>query len=162
MKTPGLHIGRREECREGFSGFAQERFHSCVDRALWLWNSPPQSLVVQMKSIDLSMSGQWIYLPGDYQGWHTNGDIPGQRIYYSWASESNKSGMRFMVDGQIIESPDKQGWNRRAFTPPIWHSVYCDCIRASVGFINRTDIGRFDDHLEPVSAENVEDLFPAA
>jgi len=158
MISPQLHISKREECRSGFAGMSINRDTSVTDRALWIWSSPPQDLVVSMREAGYGVSGKWIYLPGDYQGWHTNADVPGQRIYLSWASESNKSGMKFLVDDQIIDSPDKEGWNIRVFTPPVWHSVYCDCIRASVGFITR-DIDRFiADALQPRSLQSLDEL----
>jgi len=157
---PNLYIGEREENRGGFAGFESSTYTSTNDRALWLWRSPPKNLAIHMISCGCKISGCWLYFPNDYQGWHTNGDILGQRIYFSWASESNKSGMRFYIDGKIIDSPDKEGWNRRIFTPPIWHSVYSNCIRASVGFLSTQN--HYVDSLQPETSDNVEDLFPIA
>lgn len=112
---------------------------SCEDRRLHLWKNAPKS-IIQYAKHQLGgdgPSGCWIYTAGGYQGWHTNSDVPGQRLYVAWAEASGKSGMRFLVDGAVVESPDQAGWNVRLFTPPIWHSVYANCLRASVGFICR-------------------------
>jgi len=155
-----LYIGAREEKRNGFSGFGTNRDNSCEDRSLWIWASPPQILIAHMQTLGYHVSGNWLYFPGDYQGWHTNSDYPGQRLYFSWASESNKSGMKFFVNGELIDSPDLEGWNLRVFTPPIWHSVYSECVRASVGFVGTQRRTICPDSLQPVSAQNVEDLFP--
>lgn len=155
-----LHMGERLENRSSeFAGFHVDRNAANYDCAMFIWKSPPRLLEEHMEQFGYRKSGCFLYLPSDYQGWHTNSNFPAQRVYFAWASESNKSGMKFWVDGQIIDSPDKEGWNRRSFTAPIWHCVYSDCIRASVGFMSRQkDI--IGDSMQPISSKNLEDLFP--
>ena len=70
-------------------------------------------------------------------GWHTNYKAPGLRVYL--AHSDGISGMRFFVDGKIIDSPDKPGWNLREFfidpEDPLWHCVYSEtATRLSLGF----------------------------
>jgi hypothetical protein len=155
-----LHIGERLENRTNpFFGFHINRDAATFDSSMFLWKSSPEILEQYMERFGYRKSGCFLYLPYDYQGWHTNGNIPAQRIYFAWASESNKSGMKFWLNGEIIDSPDKEGWNRRSFTAPIWHCVYSNCIRASVGFMSRQkDI--IEDFMQPVSSPNLEDLLP--
>lgn len=123
---------------------------SCKDRRLYLWKNVPKTIVNCVKTTLAGdgPSGCWIYTAGGYQGWHTNSDVPGQRLYAAWAETAGKSGMRFCVDGKIIDSPDQAGWNVRLFTPPLWHSVYADCLRVSVGFICRSST--LPDTLTPI------------
>jgi hypothetical protein len=43
--------------------------------------------------------------------------------------------MKFFINDIVVDSPDNKGWNIRLFNPPVWHMVYSDCTRASIGFI---------------------------
>jgi hypothetical protein len=160
MNNISLHIGERlEDHSSVFAGFKVDRNTATNDRAMWHWKSPPEILSQHMEKFGYRKSGCWLYMPGDYQGWHTNSEPAAQRVYYSWASENNKSGMKFKVNGQLIDSPDQEGWNRRSFTTPVWHCVYSNCIRASIGFMSRQkDI--IEDSFQPVSSHNLEDLLP--
>lgn len=157
---PVIITGPKESASAPIATFDVDRETSTSDRSLWSWKSVPKELDGYMRSIGGFLSGAWVYSPGDYQGWHTNSSPLGQRVYLSWASDHAKSGMRFVVDNQIIDSPDHAGWNLRAFTPPIWHSVYCDCTRVSVGymFAERWSC----DIIQPIKVSYVEDLAPAA
>lgn len=80
-----------------------------------------------------TISGGSIYPPNGWMGWHTNGNWPGQRLYASW-SENGNSGMLWFVNGQTIADYDKPGWNIRVFNCPVWHAVFSNCWRASVGW----------------------------
>jgi hypothetical protein len=115
---------------------------SCQDRRLYVWKNPPRDIIDYVKNTlgGSGPSGNWIYQKGGYQGWHTNSNVLGQRLYVSWAEENAKSGMKFFIDNQVVDSPDYQGWNIRLFTPPVWHSVYADCLRVSLGFIFKESI----------------------
>lgn len=156
LKTikPNIELGTREVYKtdiisEPPINFTKDVPVSTLDRKLFVWKNPPESLVSYLRDSGCSgPSGNWIYYPGDYQGWHTNSDVPGQRLYVAWASESYQSGMRFIVDNQEIYSPDKKGWNIRLFTPPVWHMVYSNCIRASVGFIIKSS--NIPDVIQPI------------
>lgn len=144
LSDPILEYGSREDDQSKIVNISPNHDNVTVstkDRKLSIWKNPPVELVQSCRDIGgRGPSGNWIYGPGDYQGWHTNSDVLGQRLYISWASEDKKSGMRFYVNDAIIDSPDNKGWNIRLFNPPVWHMVYSNCIRASIGFIFNPDI----------------------
>jgi len=139
LPDPILQYGSREDDQSNITKIKPNHIDVTVstkDRKLSIWQNAPKELVDLCKNLGgKGPSGNWIYGPGDYQGWHTNSDVLGQRLYVSWASENKKSGMKFFVNDTIIDSPDNKGWNIRLFNPPVWHMVYSDCIRASIGFI---------------------------
>lgn len=139
LPDPILEYGHREDNQSNIIKIKPNHIDVTVstkDRKLSIWQNASQELIDLCKNLGgKGPSGNWIYGPGDYQGWHTNSDVLGQRLYVSWASENKKSGMKFFVNDTIIDSPDNKGWNIRLFNPPIWHMVYSDCIRASIGFI---------------------------
>jgi hypothetical protein len=83
----------------------------------------------------VGISGRIWYPKNGYMGWHTNGDHPGYRMYASWSNEGGKSFFRYKENDKIITSYDKQGWNYRLFKVPIWHCVYSDTNRISLGFV---------------------------
>lgn len=84
-------------------------------------------------------SGHFWYPPGGYMGWHTNSGAPGWRVYLTHASESNKSFFRYRdpENGNIVTSSD-ENWDVRLFRVepgnPIWHSVYSQTDRFSLGY----------------------------
>ena len=86
---------------------------------------------------NIRISGRNIYPPGGHLGWHTNSNHPGKRIYLTHVEEGNKSFFRYIKDRQQITSYDKPGWNMREFEiddNPLWHCVYTDVERLSIGF----------------------------
>lgn len=92
--------------------------------------------------LEVSRSGHFWYPQGGYMGWHTNSGAPGWRIYITHARESGKSFFRYREPdtGQVITSMDDE-WNVRAFridpAIPLWHAVYSDTDRFSLGYIVR-------------------------
>lgn len=80
-----------------------------------------------------TITGAFVYPPGGGQGWHTNSNLPGIRVYAAW-SENGNSGMVFYENGEIRVDRDKPGWNVRAFKVPCWHAVWAECWRISIGF----------------------------
>ena len=96
-------------------------------------------LYKEYKDYSIVQSGNYWYRKLNYMGWHTNADHPYLRIYFSFASEDNKSYFSYLDEnGEIIKSYDKAGWNLRKFqiskSDPLWHCVYSDAERISVGF----------------------------
>ena len=87
-------------------------------------------------------SGIFWCKPNDYCGWHTNSDSPGERIYFVWAEEDNKSFFRYKDTdtGEIITKWEKKGWQINRFKIPIedeklfWHCVGSYTNRFSIGF----------------------------
>lgn len=152
LPDPVLEYGSREDDQSKIVNISPNHKDVTVstqDRKLSIWRNPPVELVQSCRDIGgRGPSGIWIYGPGDYQGWHTNSNVPGQRLYISWASEDKKSGMKFFVNDTIIDSPDNKGWNIRLFNPPVWHMVYSDCLRASLGFIFNPYIS--EEILQPI------------
>jgi hypothetical protein len=92
--------------------------------------------------LEVSRSGHFWYPPGGYMGWHTNSAAPGWRIYITHAREPGKSFFRYREPdtGNVITSMDDE-WNVRIFridpAVPLWHAVYSDTDRFSLGYIVR-------------------------
>jgi len=88
----------------------------------------------------IGISGRTWYPSNGYMGWHTNLDSQGYRLYCAHSREENKSFFRYRdpQSGKIITSTDKQGWNFRMFNitkeTPVWHCVYSETDRVSIGF----------------------------
>lgn len=85
-------------------------------------------------------SGLFWYPPGGYCGWHTNNNREGERMYFAWAHEANKSFFRRWdaEKNEIITDWDKKGLNIHRFTvskeKPCWHCVGSWTNRFSLGF----------------------------
>lgn len=152
LPDPILEYGSREDDQSrvvNISPHHNDVTVSTKDRKLSVWKNAPAELVRLCRNMGgHGPSGNWIYNEGDYQGWHTNSDILGQRVYVAWASEDKKSGMKFFINDAVVDSPDHKGWNLRLFNPPVWHMVYSDCIRASIGFIFSNDLDQ--ERIQPV------------
>ena len=92
--------------------------------------------------LEVSRSGHFWYPQGGYMGWHTNSGAPGWRIYITHAMKAGKSFFRYRdpETGQVITSMDDE-WNVRVFridpVVPLWHAVYSDTDRFSLGYIVR-------------------------
>ena len=90
--------------------------------------------------LTVSCSGHLWYPPGGYMGWHTNSGAPGWRMYISYAEEPGKSFFRYRdpITHDIVTSWDDR-WNVRLFEiradMPLWHAVYSDTHRFSVGYV---------------------------
>ncbi|WP_234775673.1 hypothetical protein [Paraburkholderia tropica] len=91
------------------------------------------------RSIYRTSNGVW-YPRNGFMGWHTNNNLPGLRLYLTYADEMEMSFFRYMdpVTRKIITSFDKKGWALRLFCIPqdgfFWHCVYSDCNRYSLGW----------------------------
>lgn len=104
-------------------------------------------LVLEMAKVypksSIQLSGMFLYpKDGGYMGWHTNSDAPCTRVYITHVEEGEKSFFRYRLGGEYVTSWDKTGWNLRQFEvtkeQPLWHCVYAEVPRLSVGFrINR-------------------------
>lgn len=107
---------------------------------------------------DKAITGGFEYNPGDQQQWHTNWNLPGARCYLVW-SENGNSGMRFIINGEIITSQDIPGWQYRIFNVPQPHCVFADCKRYSYGwYVDHTD----NEIIYPVGLKNAEDVLQFA
>ena len=78
-----------------------------------------------------------LYPPHSQMKWHTNSDIVGRRIYYTYTE--GKAVFRYRdVDGTIKEDWDNVGWTVRSFTIDpkqlFWHSVWTEKRRFAFGF----------------------------
>jgi hypothetical protein len=87
-------------------------------------------------------SGHYWYPPGSYMGWHTNSRFPGWRLYLTWAEEPGRAFFRYRDpdNGEIVTSLD-ECLTLRVFRvsreKPIWHAVYSQTHRFSLGYIVR-------------------------
>ena len=99
-------------------------------------------------NMTVSNSGHFWYPPGGYMGWHTNSFNPGWRLYITYVDEPGKSFFRYRdpSTGKIVTSMDEQ-WDFRMFRvdrdEPLWHAVYSETNRFSMGYIVRTRSLRF-------------------
>lgn len=84
-------------------------------------------------------SGCFWYPPGGYMGWHTDFCKPGWRLYVTFVSEPDRSFFRYRNPdtGNVVTDHDRQ-WSFRLFrvrpTRLLWHAVYSDTHRFSVGY----------------------------
>ena len=91
---------------------------------------------------EASHRGFYLYPPNSYCGWHTNSGYIGERFYLSWCKEGNKSFFRYQdpKTKEIHTKWEKAGWNINRFKISnkedelLWHCVYSDTIRISIGF----------------------------
>lgn len=85
-------------------------------------------------------SGHFWYPPGAYMGWHTNSRAPGWRLYLSHAETERRSFLRYRDpdSGEVVTAWDGP-WNARLFRirkeKPLWHAVWSDTNRFSLGYV---------------------------
>jgi len=97
-------------------------------------------LFARESGITLSPSGHLWYPPGGWMGWHTNSRAPGWRLYISYAELPGLSFFRYREpgSGEIVTLTDAE-WNLRLFRihheRPLWHAVYSDTHRFSLGYL---------------------------
>ena len=85
------------------------------------------------------MSGYFLYEKNQAMEWHTNSDEPCLRMYFAHAPEDKKSFFRYMNHNREVKtSYDRKGWSYRLFNitkeDPLWHCVYSETDRYSIGF----------------------------
>ena len=91
------------------------------------------------KKLTVNSSGFFLYPPKCWMGWHTNAQNPGWRMYVTYADEPGKSFIRYRdpATGTIHTSWDK-GVDVRLFRvdtkTPLWHTIYSDTHRFSIGY----------------------------
>ncbi|MES2625359.1 MAG: hypothetical protein V4628_08780 [Pseudomonadota bacterium] len=99
-----------------------------------------QDIFAYDDKLSIVPSGHFWYPAGAYMGWHTNSRVPGWRIYINYAEENGKSFFRYKhhLTGEIVTLWDEQ-WNMRVFrvtaTEPLWHCVYSNTNRFSLGYM---------------------------
>jgi hypothetical protein len=92
------------------------------------------------RNLVVGSSGHFWYPTGSYMAWHTNSGVPGWRMYINYAEEPGKSFFRYRDPntGAIVTLWDKR-WNIRLFRitrdNPLWHAVYSDTNRFSLGYV---------------------------
>ena len=86
--------------------------------------------------------GIFYYPPYAECYWHTNSDVPGKRVYLTWAEDDDKSFFKYYdnTTEKIVTKYDKKGWNINEFDIPeegyFWHYIATkDTKRKSLGFI---------------------------
>ena len=102
-----------------------------------------------------------IYPPGGYVGCHTNADVPGRNIIFTW-SKTGEGLFRYKnyTKGYNFDIPDYKGWNVKSFDwyshgetdkeGYSWHCAGSECLRATLAFVI---------HSNPMSDEMLEDDF---
>lgn len=83
-------------------------------------------------------SGHFLYPPGGYMSWHTNSDMPCERVYIAVVDKLNRSCFKYIDNYQLVEDWDNEPIVIRRFTcsdsKPFWHAVYSECNRYSFGY----------------------------
>lgn len=92
---------------------------------------------VQLVGAETS-SNAILYRPQSVMGWHTNSDMIGQRIYYTY-TEGSAAFMYLNQEGEKIIDYDNVGWTCRSFDikgpdDPLWHTIWTEKERYSFGF----------------------------
>lgn len=87
-----------------------------------------------------SCTNTFIYEPNEVMGWHTNSDMEGIRVYYTY-TYNGSSVFRYRDPNtkEIIDSWDTPGvWMQREFViskdKPLWHTIATTGWRISYGF----------------------------
>lgn len=100
-----------------------------------------ESFAPEDRPVFFSVAQYW-YPPGSYMGWHTNSSFPGWRLYITYCAEPHKSFFRYRdpLSGEIVTSMDT-GLDFRLFRVsaerPLWHAVYSETDRFSLGYMVR-------------------------
>lgn len=76
-------------------------------------------------------TGNFLYPKGGYMGWHTNGNMPGSRVYLAYSPEDNGSYFKYVdrSNNTIVTDWDYKGWTVRKFevsqipSKYLWHCV---------------------------------------
>ena len=84
-------------------------------------------------------SGHFYYPPTGYMGWHTNYQMPEERVYVTYASEKGESFFRYLEGDKVITDYDDKGLTVRRFSvsserPYFWHCAGSNCDRFSFGY----------------------------
>ena len=94
-----------------------------------------------VKNDNVVASGNFIYPPTGYMGWHTNYKVPCKRLYITYATEDKKSFFRYIdpLTKEVVTDYDDKGITMRLFQvrskpPYFWHCIGSDCVRISLGF----------------------------
>jgi len=117
--------------------------------------------VLQYKKYIQDIKGLFYYPPGGFREWHTNiHDDTSWRLYYIHATEDGESWFRYVPVGsnKTVLVPDRSGYFnmfrlRKKKSDMMWHSVYSDTHRFSVGFkitsmFAYDVVKRYHDYLE--------------
>ena len=86
-----------------------------------------------------SITNAFLYSPMSGLYWHTNSDMPGTRLYYSFTLDKAVFKYKDPEDDQIKEDWDAPGWTARQFCIPdddrrFWHAVWTSGRRFTFGF----------------------------
>ena len=104
-----------------------------------LYSIDLKGMMEKEMGIKREYSGFFWYPCDAFCGWHTNNNAEGERIYFAWAPEDNKSFFRYQdpETKEIITDWDKKGWQYRKFNvsrdKPFWHCVGSKTNRISIG-----------------------------
>jgi hypothetical protein len=99
-----------------------------------------ENSISEINKLNLVKSGFFWYPPLSYCGWHTNSNDTGERIYYVFSQEENKSFFRYIKDGEMVTKYDNVGWTKNQFKVSNieaqlnWHCVGSYTNRISIGF----------------------------
>lgn len=80
-----------------------------------------------------------VYAPGGIMDWHTNSNMPGRKLYYTFTMGKAVFAYKHPLTGEIIDDQDAVGWTAREFmipaNPPyLWHAVWTEKVRFCFGF----------------------------
>ena len=99
--------------------------------------------------LSVTSSGFFLYPPQCCMSWHTNAQNPGWRMYVTYADDPGKSFIRYQdpATGAVHTSWDR-GVDVRLFRVetqrPLWHAIYSNTHRFSIGYRIRPDPSLLD------------------
>ena len=85
-----------------------------------------------------------LYTPQSVMDWHTNSDLVGKRIYYSY-TKGNAAFMYINNQGERVIDYDNMGdWTCREFDikgadNPLWHTIWTEKERYAFGFLVKNE-----------------------
>jgi hypothetical protein len=132
-------ISAEGDLEKPYSVERKDNYNSIVLDQKELFKIKLKEMVEKSTGIKRRYSGFFWYPPNGFCGWHTNNNAQGERIYFTWAAEDNKSFFRYKDPdtGEVITDWDKKGWQHRKFLvskdKPFWHCVGSQTNRVSIG-----------------------------
>lgn len=98
-----------------------------------------QWVETQYPDYTFSKSNAIVYPPTGCLGWHTNANRPGLRFYLHWVEDIGQSSFKYWNGTNVINDVESMKTFARIFnvteeSNPIWHCVYSNTWRVSVGF----------------------------
>jgi hypothetical protein len=94
------------------------------------------NFIENVAAYNIKARGLFFYPKNSFREWHTNeNDLPGMR-YYLIYSDTYNSGMNFLINDKVVTVHDKPhhvNIFHVSNNKPLWHNVFSNCNRFSLG-----------------------------